>query len=131
MYHIKSEACAITSESLCGCTWSFHQTCETGSHNVFAIMCNWEIQLAHSAILNLCPPLSWRTNTGYMVLYFVLKEVNTRMYCSRKLKPFGVNSDMLVTFYNAVISYVALLCLVLSVEVEIFQNVIAGGWKRL
>ena len=48
----------------------------------------------------------------------------------RKLKPFGVNSDMLVTFYNAVI-YVALLCLVLSVGVEIFQNVIAGGWKRL
>ena len=27
----------------------------------------------------------------------------TRMYCLRKLRSFGVNSDMLVTFYNAVI----------------------------
>ena len=26
------------------------------------------------------------------------------MYCMRKLRSFGVNSDMLVTFYNAVIS---------------------------
>ena len=25
------------------------------------------------------------------------------MYCMRKLRSFGVNSDMLVTFYNAVI----------------------------
>ena len=33
----------------------------------------------------------------------VLKKVNSRMYCTRKLRSFGVNSDMLVTFYNAVI----------------------------
>ena len=33
----------------------------------------------------------------------VLKKVNTRMYCLRKLRSFGVNSGMLVTFYNAVI----------------------------
>ena len=33
----------------------------------------------------------------------VLKKVNFRMYCMRKLRSFGVNSDMLVTFYNAVI----------------------------
>ena len=26
------------------------------------------------------------------------------MYCMRKMRSFGVNSDMLVTFYNAVIS---------------------------
>ena len=36
----------------------------------------------------------------------------------RKLRSFGVNADMLVTFYNAVV----LLCLVLSVGVGIFQN---------
>ena len=41
-----------------------------------------------------------------------------------KLRSFGVNSDMLVTFYNVVILYVVLLilCLVLSVGVGIFQN---------
>ena len=33
----------------------------------------------------------------------MLKKVNTRMYCLRKLRSFGVNSGMLVTFYNAVI----------------------------
>ena len=33
----------------------------------------------------------------------MLKKVNTRMYCLRKLRAFGVNSGMLVTFYNAVI----------------------------
>ena len=33
----------------------------------------------------------------------VLKKVNSRMYCMRKLRSFGVNSDMLVTFCNAVI----------------------------
>ena len=34
----------------------------------------------------------------------VLKKVNLRMYCMRKLRSFGVNSDMLATFYNAVIN---------------------------
>ena len=33
----------------------------------------------------------------------VLKKVNSRTYCMRKLRSFGVNSDMLVTFYNTVI----------------------------
>ena len=33
----------------------------------------------------------------------VLKKVNSRMYCTRKLRSYGVNADMLVTFYNAVI----------------------------
>ena len=33
----------------------------------------------------------------------VLKKVNSRIYCMTKLRSFGVNSDMLVTFYNAVI----------------------------
>ena len=31
------------------------------------------------------------------------EKVNLRMYCMRKLRSFGVNSDMLATFYNAVI----------------------------
>ena len=33
----------------------------------------------------------------------MLKKVNSRMCCMKKLRSFGVNSDMLVTFYNAVI----------------------------
>ena len=41
--------------------------------------------------------LNWNENNS------VLKKVNLRMYCMRKLRSFGVNSDMLVTFYNAVI----------------------------
>ena len=45
----------------------------------------------------------------------MLKKVNAQMYCLRKLRSFGVNSGVLVTFYNAVI--LALLCMVLSVGV--------------
>ena len=68
--------------------------------------------------------LNWKENINS-----VLKKVNLRMYCMRKLRSFGVNSDMLVTFYNAVILYLyvvlillLILCLVLSVGVGIFQN---------
>ena len=57
--------------------------------------------------------LNWKENINS-----VLKKVNLRMYCMRKPRSFGVNSDMLVTFYNAVICRV----LVLSVGVGIFQN---------
>ena len=42
--------------------------------------------------------LNWKENINS-----VLKKVNSRMYCMRKLRSFGVNSDTLVTFYNAVI----------------------------
>ena len=42
--------------------------------------------------------LNWKENINS-----VLKKVNSRMCCMRKLRSFGVNSDMLVTFYNAVI----------------------------
>ena len=42
--------------------------------------------------------LNWKENINS-----VLKKVNSRMYYMRKLRSFGVNSDMLVTFYNAVI----------------------------
>ena len=42
--------------------------------------------------------LNWKENINT-----VLKKMNSRMYCMRKLRSFGVNSDMLVTFYNAVI----------------------------
>ena len=41
--------------------------------------------------------LNWKGNINS-----VLKKVNTRMYCLRKLRSFGVNSGILVTFYNAV-----------------------------
>ena len=42
--------------------------------------------------------LNWKENINY-----VLKKANSKMYCMRNLRSFGVNSDMLVTFYNAVI----------------------------
>ena len=42
--------------------------------------------------------LNWKENINS-----VLKKVNSRMYCMRKLRSFVVNSDKLVAFYNAVI----------------------------
>ena len=42
--------------------------------------------------------LNWKENISP-----VLKKVNSRMYCMRKLRSFRVNLDMLLTFYNAVI----------------------------
>ena len=42
--------------------------------------------------------LNWKEN-----IISVLKKVNSRMYCMRKLISFGVKSDMLVTFYNTII----------------------------
>ena len=41
--------------------------------------------------------LNWKENINA-----VLKKVNMRMYCLRKLRSFGVYSGMLVTFYNTV-----------------------------
>ena len=38
----------------------------------------------------------------------VLKKVNMRIYCLRKLRSFTVNSALLVTFYNAVICSITL-----------------------
>ena len=40
----------------------------------------------------------------------MLKKVNLRMYCLRKLRSFGVNSDMLVTFNKAVIGSHIMFC---------------------
>ena len=42
--------------------------------------------------------LNWKENINS-----VLKKVNSRMCCLRKLRSFGVNSDILVIFYNIVI----------------------------
>ena len=42
--------------------------------------------------------LNWKENIN-----LVLKKVNMRRYCLRKLRYFGVNSGILVTFYYAVI----------------------------
>ena len=52
--------------------------------------------------------LNWKENINSVL---EKKKVNSSM---RKLRSLGVNSDMLVTFYNV------LLCLVLSVRVGIF-----------
>ena len=41
--------------------------------------------------------LNWKENINS-----VLKKVNTRMYCLRKRRSFGVNSGMFATCYNAV-----------------------------
>ena len=41
----------------------------------------------------------WNENTENM-----MRKVNPRMYCLRKLKKFGVRADLLLMFYNAVIS---------------------------
>ena len=49
--------------------------------------------------------LNWKDKINSM-----LKKVNTRMYCLRKLRSFGVNSGMLVTFYNPVICSIIVLC---------------------
>ena len=48
--------------------------------------------------------LNWKENINS-----VLKKVNSRMYCMRKLRSSGVNSDMLVAFYNAVICSIIML----------------------
>ena len=50
--------------------------------------------------------LNWKENINS-----VLKTVNSIMYCLRKLRSFGVNSDVLVTFYNAVICSIIMFCL--------------------
>ena len=42
--------------------------------------------------------LNWNENTESMMM-----KVNSRMYCLRKLKKFGVSADLLLMFYNAVI----------------------------
>ena len=55
--------------------------------------------------------LNWKENINS-----ALKKVNSRMYYMRKLRSFGVNLDMLVTFYNAVI------CIII-----IFGSVCWGG----
>ena len=55
--------------------------------------------------------LNWKENIN-----LVLKKVNTRMYCLRKLRSFRVNSGMLLTFYNAVIC-----------SIIVFSSVCWGG----
>ena len=54
------------------------------------------------------------------------------MYCLRKLRSFGVNSDMLVTFYNAVMCSLIMFGFVCwaVLSVRIFQTLIEGDLKR-
>ena len=42
--------------------------------------------------------LKWNEKTKSL-----MKKVNSRMYCLKKLKKFGVSADLLLMFYNAVI----------------------------
>ena len=59
----------------------------------------------------------------------VMKKVNSRMYCMRKLGSSGVNSDMLVTFYNAVIwSIIMFGSVCWGGNISKLDR---GGWKRL
>ena len=67
--------------------------------------------------------LNWKENIN-----FVLKKVNSRMYCMRKLRSFRVNSDMLVTFYNAVICSSSMFG---SVCPGGNISKLEGGWKKL
>ena len=45
--------------------------------------------------------LSWSNNIDY-----IIKKLNTRLYCMRKLHSFKVDKLMLCTFYNFVVSSV-------------------------
>ena len=49
----------------------------------------------------------------------MMEKLNSRMYCLRKLKKFGVSADLLLMFYNAVLSLLGQ-----PVGVGIFQNII-------
>ena len=57
----------------------------------------------------------------------MMKKVNSRMYCLKKLKKFLVSADLLM-FYNAVISSTN--SWVQPVGVGMFQNMIKGGWIK-
>ena len=68
--------------------------------------------------------LNWKENINSVV-----KKVNPRMYFMRKLRSFGVNSDMLVTFYNAVIcSLIMFGSVCKGGNISKFYK---GSWERL
>ena len=67
--------------------------------------------------------LNWKENINS-----VLKKVNSRMYRMSKLRSFGVNSDMLVTLYNAVICSIIMFG---SVCWGVNISKLEGGRKRL
>ena len=72
--------------------------------------------------------LNWKENINS-----VLKKVNLRMYCMRKLRSFGVNSDMLVTFYNAVICSIIMfgsVCWGASGNISKLDRGWKGLWKK-
>ena len=49
--------------------------------------------------------LNWKENSNS-----VLKNVNSGMYCMRKLRSFGVKADMLVTSFFSFLFYNAVIC---------------------
>ena len=51
--------------------------------------------------------LSWRFHTES-----ILKKLNTRMYCLRKLRSFHVDPEILILFFQAVINSILQYCIV-------------------
>ena len=75
------------------------QCCRIFCESIYLVRTRHAHQVTAAALLILQQSkLNWKEN-----IYSMLKNVNSRMYGMRKLRSFGVNSDMLVTFYNAVI----------------------------
>ena len=65
--------------------------------------------------------------TGKRTSTLCWKKVNSRIYCMRNLRSIGVNSDMLVTFYNA------LICSIIMFGSVCWGGNISrldSGWKR-
>ena len=57
-----------------------------------------------------------------------MKKVNSRMCSFRKFKMFGVRADLLLMFYNIVIS--STFSTGAACWVGMFQNMIKGGWIK-
>ena len=90
------------------------QCCRIFCESIYLVRTRHAHQVTAAALLILQQSkLNWKENIYSMLqqsklnwkenIYSMLKNVNSRMYGMRKLRSFGVNSDMLVTFYNAVI----------------------------
>ena len=75
------------------------QCCRIFCESIYLVRTRHAHQVTAAAMLILQQSkLNWKEN-----IYSMLKNVSSRMYGMRKLRSFGVNSDMLVTFYKAVI----------------------------
>ena len=65
--------------------------------------------------------LSWKKNVGC-----IIKKADTRVYCLRKLKSFGISPFLLAIFYSAVV------CSTLTFGVVCWRgNISKHEWGRL